>query len=44
MVTHGDELSFHERAQVRTYLGDILGIPPSEQIFDIPGDAFLQLG
>ncbi|ONK61784.1 uncharacterized protein A4U43_C08F33550 [Asparagus officinalis] len=36
VVTHGDELSFHERAQVRTYLGDILGIPPSEQIFDIP--------
>lgn len=36
VITRGDELSFHERAQVRTHLGDILGIPPSKQIFDIP--------
>lgn len=36
VVTHGDELSFNDRARVRTHLGDILGIPPSTQIFDIP--------
>lgn len=42
VITHGNELSFHEHAQVRTRLGDILGIPPSKQIFDIPGDALLR--
>ncbi|KAJ6838619.1 uncharacterized protein M6B38_318350 [Iris pallida] len=36
VVTHGDELSFQERARVRAHLGEILGIPPSKQIFDIP--------
>lgn len=36
VVTHGDELSFCERSRVRDHLGNILGIPPSKQIFDIP--------
>ncbi|XP_072964315.1 uncharacterized protein [Typha angustifolia] len=38
VVTHGEELSLPERAQVRTHLGEILGIPPTKQIFDIPSD------
>ncbi|XP_008780962.1 uncharacterized protein LOC103700848 isoform X2 [Phoenix dactylifera] len=37
VVTHGDELSLFERAHIRTYLGELLGIPPLTQIFDIPG-------
>ncbi|URE17527.1 hypothetical protein MUK42_32029 [Musa troglodytarum] len=36
VVTHGDELSLSERALIRTCLGDLLGIPPIKQIFDIP--------
>ncbi|XP_064972826.1 uncharacterized protein LOC135654363 isoform X1 [Musa acuminata AAA Group] len=37
VVTHGDELSLSERAIIRTRLGELLGIPPIKQIFDIPG-------
>lgn len=40
MVTHGDGLSLASRARVCAYLGEVLGIPPTKQIFDIPGDAF----
>lgn len=38
VVTHGDRLSTFERARVRVQLGELLGIPPTSQIFDIPGD------
>ena len=38
VVTHGDLLSLDERARVRVHLGELLGIPPTTQIFDIPGD------
>jgi len=37
VFTHGDLLSYTERAHVRGHLGRILGIPPTKQIFDIPG-------
>lgn len=36
VVTHGDELTFSDRAHVRVHLGKLLGIPPATQIFDIP--------
>ncbi|XP_062024306.1 uncharacterized protein LOC133740373 isoform X2 [Rosa rugosa] len=36
VVTHGDLLSHDERARVRVHLGELLGIPPTTQIFDIP--------
>ncbi|KAI0511732.1 hypothetical protein KFK09_012364 [Dendrobium nobile] len=36
VITHGDKLSFHDRAFVRAKLGELLGIPPCMQIFDIP--------
>eukprot|EP00262_Sarcandra_glabra_P022485 TRINITY_DN997_c0_g1_i4.p1 TRINITY_DN997_c0_g1~~TRINITY_DN997_c0_g1_i4.p1 ORF type:complete len:391 (+),score=51.45 TRINITY_DN997_c0_g1_i4:133-1305(+) len=36
VVTHGDELSLPDRARIRMYLGELLGIPPAKQIFDIP--------
>ncbi|KAL7172812.1 hypothetical protein ACSBR2_032312 [Camellia fascicularis] len=36
VVTHGDLLSIPERARVRVHLGELLGIPPTTQIFDIP--------
>ncbi|KAL9436330.1 hypothetical protein AB3S75_022394 [Citrus x aurantiifolia] len=36
VVTHGDLLSLTDRARIRTYLGELLGIPPAKQIFDIP--------
>ncbi|KAB2602173.1 hypothetical protein D8674_003178 [Pyrus ussuriensis x Pyrus communis] len=36
VVTHGDLLSLDERARVRVHLGELLGIPPTTQIFDIP--------
>ncbi|KAG4921606.1 hypothetical protein GLYMA_18G158800v4 [Glycine max] len=36
VFTHGDLLSFSERALVREHLGTLLGIPPTKQIFDIP--------
>lgn len=38
VVTHGDILSCFDRARVRFHLGELLGIPPTKQIFDIPGD------
>lgn len=40
VLTHGDLLSISDRARVRAYLGELLGIPPTEQIFDIPGSLF----
>lgn len=36
VVTHGDLLSHAERARVHVHLGELLGIPPTTQIFDIP--------
>lgn len=36
-VTHGDLLPLSDRVRVRTYLGELLGVPPTTQIFDIPG-------
>ncbi|XP_059626247.1 uncharacterized protein LOC132269175 [Cornus florida] len=36
VVTHGDLLSLSERARVRVRLGELLGIDPVKQIFDIP--------
>ncbi|PKA59411.1 hypothetical protein AXF42_Ash019565 [Apostasia shenzhenica] len=41
VMTHGDKLSPHDRAFVRMKLGQILGIPPSSQIFDICCDGDL---
>lgn len=37
VVTHGDLLSLSERVRVRVHLGELLGIHPKTQIFDIPG-------
>jgi hypothetical protein len=37
VLTHGDLLSLSDRARVRAYLAELLGIPPTKQIFDIPG-------
>ncbi|KAD4584373.1 hypothetical protein E3N88_21974 [Mikania micrantha] len=37
-ITHGDLLSISERARVRVFLGDTLGVHPSKQTFDIPDD------
>ncbi|XP_031099900.1 uncharacterized protein LOC116004106 [Ipomoea triloba] len=36
VVTHGDLLSVSERVRVRVHSGDLLGIHPKNQIFDIP--------
>ncbi|KAF8087113.1 hypothetical protein N665_0599s0008 [Sinapis alba] len=36
VITHGDILSREERAQVQVLVGELLGIPPDKQIFDIP--------
>lgn len=36
VMTHGDLLSLADRARIRLYLGELLGIPPTTQIFDIP--------
>ncbi|XVF72302.1 hypothetical protein PTKIN_Ptkin12aG0109900 [Pterospermum kingtungense] len=36
VVTHGDLLSITDRVRVRVHLGELLGIPPAKQIFDIP--------
>ncbi|XP_050205428.1 uncharacterized protein LOC126655340 [Mercurialis annua] len=36
VVTHGDLLSLPDRARVRMQLGELLGVPPTKQIFDIP--------
>lgn len=41
VVTHGDLLSIPERARVRVYLGELCGIPPTKQIFDIPDNSDL---
>ncbi|KVH94216.1 hypothetical protein Ccrd_003727 [Cynara cardunculus var. scolymus] len=35
-ITHGDLLSLSERARVRIYLGELLGVHPSKQTFDVP--------
>ncbi|PWA57642.1 GTP binding domain, P-loop containing nucleoside triphosphate hydrolase [Artemisia annua] len=35
-ITHGDLLSISERARVRVYLGELLGVHSSKQTFDIP--------
>lgn len=35
-ITHGDLLSLSERARVRVYLGELLGVHPSKQTFDVP--------
>ncbi|CAH8361976.1 unnamed protein product [Eruca vesicaria subsp. sativa] len=37
VITHGDILSREERARVQVLVGELLGIPPHKQIFDIPG-------
>ncbi|GAV78216.1 MMR_HSR1 domain-containing protein [Cephalotus follicularis] len=39
VVTHGDLLSHADRARIRVYLGELLGVPPATQIFDIPGNS-----
>ncbi|EPS71715.1 hypothetical protein M569_03045, partial [Genlisea aurea] len=36
VVTHGDLLPLRARARIRVFLGNLLGIPPAYQIFDIP--------
>ncbi|KAJ4832143.1 hypothetical protein Tsubulata_048235 [Turnera subulata] len=36
VVTHGDLLSLADRARVRLHLGELLGVSPLKQIFDIP--------
>ncbi|XP_031285549.1 uncharacterized protein LOC116144233 isoform X2 [Pistacia vera] len=36
IVTHGDLLPLTDRARIRIYLGELLGVPPVKQIFDIP--------
>ncbi|RZC68655.1 hypothetical protein C5167_031878 [Papaver somniferum] len=36
VITHGDFMSHSNRARVRLHLGELLGIPPDTQIFDIP--------
>ncbi|TYI00835.1 hypothetical protein ES332_A11G159800v1 [Gossypium tomentosum] len=36
VITHGDLLSIADCVRARVYLGELLGIPPAKQIFDIP--------
>ncbi|PSS14107.1 Phosphate import ATP-binding protein like [Actinidia chinensis var. chinensis] len=36
VVTHGDLLSISDRALVRVHLGELLGVHPTKQTFDIP--------
>ncbi|XP_022771515.1 uncharacterized protein LOC111314428 [Durio zibethinus] len=36
VITHGDLLSIADRVRVRVHLGELLGIPPTKQIFDTP--------
>ncbi|KAL1557507.1 hypothetical protein AAHA92_08075 [Salvia divinorum] len=36
VVTHGDLMSLSDRVRVRVYLGELLGVDPTDQIFDIP--------
>lgn len=38
VLTHGDLLSLSDRTRIRMHLGQLLGIHPKKQIFDIPGD------
>ncbi|GAB4841460.1 hypothetical protein Ancab_022176 [Ancistrocladus abbreviatus] len=38
-VTHGDLLSLDDRARVRVYLGELLGVSPTKQVFDISEDS-----
>ncbi|XP_024982057.1 uncharacterized protein LOC112518554 [Cynara cardunculus var. scolymus] len=38
-ITHGDLLSLSERARVRIYLGELLGVHPSKQTFDVPDNS-----
>lgn len=35
-ITHGDLLTLSERARVCVHLGELLGVHPSKQTFDIP--------
>lgn len=37
VITHGDLLSLSDRVRVRIYVGELLGVSPTRQIFDIPG-------
>lgn len=37
VITHGDLLSTEDRTRIRIHLGELLGIPPKTQTFDIPG-------
>ncbi|XP_016470314.1 uncharacterized protein LOC107792596 isoform X2 [Nicotiana tabacum] len=36
VLTHGDLLSLSDRTRIRMHLGQLLGIHPKKQIFDIP--------
>ncbi|KAL8058007.1 hypothetical protein ABFX02_04G221000 [Erythranthe guttata] len=36
VVTHGDLLTLSDRVRIRVYLGELIGVPPTTQIFDIP--------
>ncbi|KAL3850430.1 hypothetical protein ACJIZ3_012312 [Penstemon smallii] len=36
VVTHGDLLTLSDRVKIRVYLGELLGVSPTRQIFDIP--------
>ncbi|EYU26986.1 hypothetical protein MIMGU_mgv1a020328mg, partial [Erythranthe guttata] len=36
VVTHGDLLSLSDRVRVRVFLGELIGVPSTTQIFDIP--------
>ncbi|XP_051152978.1 uncharacterized protein LOC127266679 [Andrographis paniculata] len=38
VITHGDLLPLSERVRIRVYLGELLGVSPTGQIFDIPGN------
>lgn len=38
VITHGDLLSLSDRAKIRVHIGELLGISPTKQIFDIPDD------
>lgn len=40
VITHGDLLSLSDRVKVRIYVGELLGVSPTRQIFDIPGMKF----
>lgn len=40
VVTHGDLMPLSDRVRVCAYLGELLGVPPTGQIFDIPGTKY----